>query len=283
MGPVLAALAAAAFKGIFDWTSQGIANRYNSPMMQRRRLRKAGLPLAYMYQGRVNQQSDVPKLSIDPFLGTVAQKQLGLGQQKVDISQEQLKIALEQLGINWEKLKVDQGKLDVSKGQLGVSKELLELREKLTDEQILKLAQEIRQLSAQAGIKEGEAKWLSKIGETGVTKQEENLQIAQDTAKADLFIKQNEGALRDLSRQLEQTMFEEGITQEQRRQELQKTLQQINNMKWQGNVMSQLIDIRALDAQINETIGRLLDETEGTEGDVLTAVYMLLLKLLEKL
>lgn len=76
MGPVLGALIAAGIQGLFGLGATAMANRYNSPRSQKRRLREAGLPLAFMYSGRVNQQSDVPKLSIDPDLGTVEQQQL---------------------------------------------------------------------------------------------------------------------------------------------------------------------------------------------------------------
>ena len=76
MGPILGSLIASALSGIFGIGATAAANKYNSPKSQLKRLRKAGLPLAFMYQGRVNQQSDVPKLSIDPTLGTTQQKNL---------------------------------------------------------------------------------------------------------------------------------------------------------------------------------------------------------------
>lgn len=76
MGPILGALIAAGISGLFSTGATIAANKYNSPKSQLRRLRKAGLPLAFMYQGRVNTQSDVPKLSIDPTLGTTQQRNL---------------------------------------------------------------------------------------------------------------------------------------------------------------------------------------------------------------
>lgn len=64
-------LLASGMKALFDIFATKGANKYNSPESQLKRLRQAGLPLSYMYQGRVNQQSSVPQLSIDPNLGTL--------------------------------------------------------------------------------------------------------------------------------------------------------------------------------------------------------------------
>lgn len=64
-------LLATGLKALFDIFSTKGANQYNSPSAQLNRLRKAGLPLSYMYQGRVNQQTTVPQLSIEPHLGTL--------------------------------------------------------------------------------------------------------------------------------------------------------------------------------------------------------------------
>lgn len=68
MPPIIGVLASTALNALW-----GVAqNAYNSPKGQLRRLRKAGLPLSYMYQGRVN-QSAVPQLSIDPDFGSLEQ------------------------------------------------------------------------------------------------------------------------------------------------------------------------------------------------------------------
>jgi len=69
MGPVGLSLLISAINGIFGIGSTIAQNQYNSPLAQRRRLRKAGLPLSYMYRGNVNQQSQAPQLSIDPQIG----------------------------------------------------------------------------------------------------------------------------------------------------------------------------------------------------------------------
>lgn len=80
-------LIASALQALFGIGSQMAANAYNAPKGQLRRLRKAGLPLSYMYRGNVATQSQVPQLSIDPTLGTLAKKQ---GQKlDVDIAEQQ--------------------------------------------------------------------------------------------------------------------------------------------------------------------------------------------------
>jgi len=84
LDPILGSLLASALQGIFGIGSTMAANKYNSPRAQRNRLKKAGLPLAYMYQGKVMGQSDVPKLSIDPTLGVTQQRKLEQDQPMVD-------------------------------------------------------------------------------------------------------------------------------------------------------------------------------------------------------
>jgi len=110
------ALLSSVFGGLFGIGSTLAQNAYNSPRAQLRRLRKAGLPLAYMYQGRVNQQSDVPKLSIDPDLGAVEQQNINIAKGQLHETQrmndqdiQNLKEALEQMSISNQ---IKQGELD---------------------------------------------------------------------------------------------------------------------------------------------------------------------------
>lgn len=84
MGPIAGALIAAAISAVFSIGATATQNKYNSPRAQRNRLRKAGLPLAYMYQGKVMGQSESPRLSIDPTLGTTQQRKLEQDQPLVD-------------------------------------------------------------------------------------------------------------------------------------------------------------------------------------------------------
>lgn len=96
---VLGALLSSALSGIFNIGGTIAANQYNSPAAQLRRLRKAGLPMSYMYQGRVNTQSDVPKLSIDPTLGVAQQEQLDNQKKLVDAQVPKIKAEKEKLDI----------------------------------------------------------------------------------------------------------------------------------------------------------------------------------------
>jgi len=91
-------LLASALQAIFGIGSTMAQNKYNSPEAMKRRVAKAGLPLAYMYQGKVATQQQAPQLSIDPHLGTLAEKQGS-------------KLAADTLGKGIEN-KVAQGELD---------------------------------------------------------------------------------------------------------------------------------------------------------------------------
>jgi len=84
LDPISGSLIASALSAIFGIGNTVAANKYNSPRAMRNRLRKAGLPLAYMYQGKVMGQSEVPKLSIDPTLGVPQQRKLEQDQPLID-------------------------------------------------------------------------------------------------------------------------------------------------------------------------------------------------------
>lgn len=79
LGPIGGVLIAAAIQGLFGVANTITQNAYNSPGSQLRRLRRAGLPLSYMYRGNVATQSETPKLSIEPTLGV--EKKLSLDNQ----------------------------------------------------------------------------------------------------------------------------------------------------------------------------------------------------------
>jgi len=68
-------LLSSAIKALFNIGGTITQNQYNSPQAQIRRLRKAGLPLSYMYQGKVATQSETPKLDLEPTLGTLPKLQ----------------------------------------------------------------------------------------------------------------------------------------------------------------------------------------------------------------
>jgi len=54
IGVIGGTLIAAAISALFSIGSTVAQNKYNTPRSMRNRLRKAGLPLAYMYQGNVD-------------------------------------------------------------------------------------------------------------------------------------------------------------------------------------------------------------------------------------
>jgi len=159
MPPVIGALVAAGLGGLFSSLQTVFANKYNSPKSQLKRLRKAGLPLAYMYKGNINQQSDVPKLSIDPDLGT--SKQINLEQQKtlidaqvpkieVDTKAQDLANQITEGEVNWLK---QQGLLNVGDGKFfeGTNQEImfkLERANKLANTWIADRTAQIKRIQA---------------------------------------------------------------------------------------------------------------------------------------
>jgi len=106
LGVVGGTLIASALKGLFDIGSTIASNRYNRPQAQMRRLRKAGLPLSYMYEGKVATQSGVPELSIDPNLGTLPQTQAE--KLRADTTGQEIQNQKDQNELDWlEKLSGD--------------------------------------------------------------------------------------------------------------------------------------------------------------------------------
>lgn len=140
-------LLAAALKGIFDIGSTIAQNKYNSPRAQRNRLRKAGLPLAYMYKGNVATQSQAPTLSIDPTLGT-AQAQ-SLKQQAPVQKAQSRKTNAEAQGIEQENIILDDYGMANYMGYTGSNRQI-------------KIMAERDQAAAQAWIKHHEME-LKKI------------------------------------------------------------------------------------------------------------------------
>jgi len=128
-------LLASALQGIFGIGSTIAANKYNSPLAMKRRLRAAGLPLSYMYQGKVATQSDVPKLSIDPTLGQAQQANLTQQQPLVDANVKNVQSRTKgqdlsnevQDGINQWLKTIEEGNTDDKGNQLNNQRYLLGL------------------------------------------------------------------------------------------------------------------------------------------------------------
>ncbi|AXH73964.1 MAG: DNA pilot protein [Microviridae sp.] len=243
LGVVGGTLLSTLLSTLFGIGSTVAQNQYNSPAAQLKRLRKAGLPLSYMYQGRVNQQSQAPQLSIDPTIG-VAQK-IGLHQQD----------------------EMNKKNIQRIHQEIAASKETT--RGKWLENQ----------------SKAGELAWQNEVknyrGSDGVitprTNQERDLDIKMGTAKANKFILENTGALKDISLRIARATQITDIAI--RRKELEKIGQAIKNLAAQENLMVQLHGIRGIDEQVNDTITKMLNNS----GDGGTLLYTLLVKLFSKL
>lgn len=289
----LPSLAASAIKGIVDTIQIGRANRYNSPQKMLERNRAAGLPQAYMYGGRVNQQSAVPTLSLDPTLGAATAKSLQLNERRTEVSEDQLKIALEKLGIDWKQLAInarnaDTNRFGVETGRLnyglGVSKLGLDmanfdLRQKLTDAQISNLAQENRRMKALADVEGIKAKWAGSLGDTGVTNQEEVMNLAKATQAADLFIKQNQGRIQKVTADLEEDLYKAGVSYQERAMAVQKTSAEIAKIFAETGLVGQTYKIREIEELVNQTMLKGLEKG----GDATTLIYWGVMQLLSKI
>lgn len=224
MDPITGALAASGLKAIFDSVSTVFQNKYNSPVSQLRRLRKAGLPLSYMYQGRVNQQSDSPKLSIDPSLGVA---------QKIQLHQQD----------------------EVNKAQISRIGEEIERIKAETSGQKL---ENVKNAGEQAWRDETK---LYKQGDKYVyrTNQERQLDIKLATDKANKWIAIHNSELKGIALQIAQATKLTDIAA--KKAMFRKIGQQIKNLVAQEDLMIQLHGIRGIDETVNETLTRLLDSS----------------------
>jgi len=198
-GSLLSTLLSAIF-GIGGTIAQ---NQYNTPRAMRNRLKKAGLPLAYMYQGKVLGQSEVPKLSIDPTLGVAQLRRL---EQEAPLVKEQTKLTGEQ-----------------------------------AEDAMLN-----NQVKAQfSGRKQPDgSEWNIRA----------TRMIAEmDEKRAAAFLKNNQARLQKLFGDVQETLNDEDIPAEIKREELKKLRQAITNMGLQAGLMEQMKKIRGYDEFMNET------------------------------
>lgn len=281
MTPILGAIIAAAMSGAFSSAGTIMQNKYNSPVSQRRRLRKAGLPLAYMYEGKVNQQSDVPKLSLDPTLGASAQQSLDLrrdlGFAGLDLKDKlaQQGFGMQQKGFDLQKYLGDL-RADISREGLGIQKSLMNARIPLIQSQT-NFQELVNELKA------GERDWLmSLVGSPGIGTTLDNnqtllLNLEKKTKKARAWFEKNQAEISDITRQLEDKAFKEGVSYEMRQTELAKAKQQIINLVSQDKLLNQLWSIRDMERIINEEFEKGLDSMP----DWLKTMYSIAIKLLK--
>lgn len=266
MDPITGALIASGISGLWGSAQTIFANKYNSPVSQLRRLRKAGLPLSYMYQGRVNQQSGIPQLAIDSNLGTAQKMQLEQGQQRLD---SDLQTAVVDRRKRWE----DIGKTMLESG---------------------KVAKEIESLGYDNWKKKRYQEWGDQMSVNprknpdGTFQDHQNIweefQLEQDAKVVGNFVKRNEGRLKKVFADIEEYLQEtkdDGVPFQasERKQQLQKVKQQIAHIVKQDEVLGQLINIRKLEEVLNKSMG----EGINSKGDLEKGILWALLKLVSKL
>jgi len=243
MDPILGAILSAAFGGIFSSAQTMAANKYNSPKSQLRRLREAGLPQAFLYSGRVNTQSDVPSLSIDPDLGSVERENIG-----------------------------------ISKGQLSQTT-------RMNDEEIKRIAEEIRKLSIGNDISQGNLGWLKEevpdyegTGEKR-TNQEIMLDMEKSIKNSTDWINKNKGQLSQIMTNVEDRFYQEDGQIKVKREELRKITQQIANLLSQDALLGQMYSIRSIEEVLNKQIGDRIETQSDFEQGLMWAIMQLFSKM----
>jgi len=219
-----ASLIASAIGALFSTGATIAQNQYNSPRSQLKRLRKAGLPLAFMHQGRVNQQTEAPRISIDPTLGLAQQKNL-------------------------------EQSAPVQAGQAA------------------KLEEDVRALKAQND-------WMDKYIEAkkggrkfSGTNREFMLSAERSMALTDIFIKEHEEKMKGIFANIEQTLFNDGVQVEAKKQEVAKIAQQITNMAQQLGLMKQLVDIRGFQAKVEDMLLKSMESLPEFMQSVFAIMY----------
>lgn len=170
VGVIGGTLIATALKALFDIGSTVAQNKYNSPVAMLRRVRKAGLPMSYMHQGKVATQTQSPQLNIDPHLGTVAKQDAAL----TKLKKEDLGLDIQAKGLmsgiknedgtelnnraaqQRAKSFIDNYEGELKKLEFQVEKEAFAegITMQAKREALAKAAQQVKNLLAQAGLME---------------------------------------------------------------------------------------------------------------------------------
>lgn len=241
MDPILGAILSAAFGGIFSSAQTMAANKYNSPKSQLRRLREAGLPQAFLYSGRVNTQSDVPSLSIDPDLGSVERENIG-----------------------------------ISKGQLGQTT-------RMNDEEIKKIAEEIRKLSMGNDITKGILQWNKEGSMNEVGDYRNNQQMMLDAElsikKTQDYLQENALKLSNMLNDVEQEWFAKRGPIQLKEAELNVIVQRFANLLSQDKLLGQMYNIRKIEEVLNNAIGTNIGSKSDLEQGLMWGLMQLFSKL----
>jgi len=245
LDPITASILAAGIKGVFDIGGTIAQNRYNRTAAMKRRLREAGLPLAYMYQGRVAEQSQVPELSIDPDLGSVEKEQLS-----------------------------------ISKGQLSETQRMNEQQLKNLSEQLQNLQMDNQILRGELNWKlnQGET-FKDKSGQTySRTNQEILLDNEKSISNSITWLRENEAKFKQILLDVEDAFYKEGGQLQLKREELSRIKQQIVNLVSQDKLLGQMHSIRSIEEELNKALSEgIKDEDDLTKG-----IIYFLMKLFDK-
>lgn len=234
MGPILGSLISSALSAIFGIGATVTQNQYNSPRAQRNRLKKAGLPLAYMYQGKVMGQSETPRLSIDPTMGVAQQRKLEQDQPLVDAN----------------------------------------VKNTEADTYIKDQEGNLKNIDLQFWMEQG------KPGKNGVSEPNRTTYLKSLMAekKTANFMRKQQGAIQQIIRLTEETLFKEGVQPEAKRQALAKIKQQIANMVKQSELMEQLHNIRGWEELINKNFTENMED----KSDLAQGLVHFLMQLFSK-
>lgn len=226
--------------GLFGIGSTIAQNAYNSPKSQLRRLRKAGLPQAYMYQGRVNQQTDAPKLSIDPDLGTVEQQTLGIQRGQLKETQRMNDQEIENLKEALEKVQMEN---ELLSGNLKWQKETY-------------------------------PDYLG-TGKPDRTNQELLLDMDKSIKSSTDWVKQNQGRISEILAGAEEEFSLEGGQLQMKRETLSRVVSQIAHLATQDKVLGQLYNIRSIEEALNSEIGGKIKDMDDLKVGILWAIMKL--------
>lgn len=221
----LSSLIASLANALFGTGATIAQNQYNSPISQLRRLRKAGLPQAYMYQGKVNQQSSVPQLSLEPTLGQA--KKLELHQQN-EMNQANIKKIVEEI-------------LEI--------KEEIDLKKKEGTRRNIENERNQRKLDWEKDLD---------IDDKYPYRELPNDMRLRDidlaTKKSQQFISQNEGKLRSIMAQVEDDLFGENVQANTKRRALELLSSRITQLAAQAGLLTQMKEMRDFQTGLNKTM-----------------------------
>lgn len=159
IAPIVGALLAAGISAAFSIGGTVAQNKYNAPKSQLRRLRKAGLPMSYMYQGNVATQSSAPSLSIDPDLGVTETNQLRETTRLNDAQIEKINEEIDNIDI--------EGDILSSKRNIQLHEEdyLLDPKYGSFNKKGQMMTQQMKRLRAETAVKQSDAFLKRNVGE----------------------------------------------------------------------------------------------------------------------